>query len=105
MLNTDEKADGRVPLSQADFELVTSTGIEWITLAYNNDYAEYLHMHAEECNPNWSVLDPFHRGLMAHPWDVEDQIAQTQKQRAAEGKPLLKANIEDLNYFQNSFND
>ena len=104
VLGTDQEGDDDGgPLSQADFELVASTGIEWITDAYNNDYAVYLLKHAEECDPNWSVLDPFHRGLTAHPWDVEDRIAQTQKHRAAEGKPLFKANTEDPHYFENSF--
>lgn len=65
--------------------------------------ATYLLKHADECDPNWSVLDPFRRGLTAHPWDVEDRIAKMQKRRAAEGKPLLKANPDDPCYLENSF--
>ena len=87
-------------LSSDDFALVDGVGLNWITAAYNHDYATYLMRHTQEYDPNWKVLDPFHRGLFAHPWDVEVWIADAQKRRQKEDKPLLKANSLDAFYFQ-----
>ena len=87
-------------LSSDDFALVDGVGLNWITAAYHNDYATYLLKHKQEYDPNLRVLDPFHRGLLAHPWEVEEWIADAQKRRRKEGKPLLKANSLDAFYFQ-----
>ena len=86
------------PLSREDFDRMYNTGLSWVKGAYK-DYDDYLVKHApDKCDPDWGVLDPFHIGLMAHPWDVEDQLAAIQRERFERGLPLLKAKGDDASY-------
>ena len=101
--SVSDEDDCRRSLSKADFELLDSVGLSWVTSAYNNDYAVYLREHAKDVKDDWFVMDPFHRGLTVHPYEMEYKIAKVQGKLKAAGMSLLKANDTDGNYFVDSF--